>query len=356
MRAVLKVLLLAVMIGLTHYSWGNESRRTEVQQVDMLIDQLENSTQMDGEIVGKEQMLTKLRQLRKVINGDNSMVKRGMEGASKDLKAFLSSRAVCMIDDSDVQLLKSYEKQIELVLSGAAPLESLKEFGDRDHSRQYFGSVPTTKLARGDLVFVCNDSVWTKNLVEASTREKRFSHIGIVKECKDMVRLITVGADEVTGRGCVSERSFGELNGVALDLAVYRYTGPDADKVRERIVRAAEKRIGTPFDPTFDLKNKDRLYCTEMVRDCVNEAAGREVIGTSRKGDFEYVAVDDCYRNEMIKVWDCRDVKPVAESGAKQSEGPTARKQESRPVVVETASTTNAPVRRTIRFVPKNRR
>ena len=86
----------------------------------------------------------------------------------------------------------------------------------------------------------------------------------------------------------------------------------------------------------------------------MDEAAGREVIGTSRKGDFEYVAVDDCYRSEMTKVWDCRDMKPVAESGAKQSEGPTARKQESRPVVVETTSTTNAPVRRTIRFIPKN--
>lgn len=346
MRDVFKVFLLAVMVGLTHYSQGTESRRAEVQQVDMLIDRLENSTQMDREIDGKEQLLTKLRQLRKVINGDNSMVKRGMQGASKDLKVFLSSRAVCMIDDSDKQLLKSYEKQIELVLSGAAPLESLKEFGDRDHNLQYLGSVPTSKLARGDLVFVCNDSVWTKNLVAASTREKRFSHIGIVKECKNLVRLITVGADEITGRGCVSERTFGELNGVAIDLAVYRYSGQNADKVRERIARAAEKRIGTPFDPAFDLKTKDRLYCTEMVRDCVNEAAGHEVIGTSRKGDFEYVAVDDCYRNEMTKVWDCRDQKP--------EEKQQIQKLQSRPVVIESSSTTNAPVRRTIRFIPKN--
>ena len=95
------------------------------------------------------------------------------------------------------------------------------------------------------------------------------------------------------------------------------------------------------------MKTKDRLYCTEMVRDCVNEAAGREVIGTSRKGDFEYVAVDDCYRNEMVKVWDCRDQKP-------EEKKPIQRLQ-SRPVVIKSASTTNAPVRRTIRFIPKNR-
>ena len=187
-----------------------------------------------------------------------------------------------------------------------------------------------------------------------STREARFTHAGIVVISNGVPIITSVCVDDISASGEVCPQSWTDYSYGSLEQAVYRYSGPDADKVRERIARAAEKRIGIPFDPAFDLKTKDRLYCTEMVRDCVNEAAGREVIGTSRKGDFEYVAVDDCYRNEMTKVWDCRDVKPVAESGAKQSERPTARKQGSRPVVVETTSTTNAPVRRTIRFIPKN--
>ena len=181
----------------------------------------------------------------------------------------------------------------------------------------------------------------------ASTREKRFTHVGIVVSYGEAARMIDFSAQDVEWHIKALRVPVCEIMDDAFDLAVYRYTGPDADKVRERIARAAEKRIGTPFDPTFDLKTKDRLYCTEMVRDCVNEAAGREVIGTSRKGDFEFVAVDDCYRNEMTKVWDCRDVKPVAEI-------PT-RKQGPRLVVVDAASATNAPARRTIRFVPKNR-
>ena len=319
----------------------------DVSQIDELIEQFENIKRNGKSNEDGEKLLSRLKQLRKAINGDPVLVQKGMQTAKADIRTYLGSPAACMSSTDDKVQLLSYEQQVERILSGKASVESLRKYFGEENKVGSCGYVDTTKLLRGDLVFVRNKSVWAKNLIEASTREKRFSHIGIITDSKKSVRLITVAANEVTGRGCVSERSFVALHGIALDLAVYRYSGSDAEKVRERIARAAEKRIGTPFDPAFDLKTKDRLYCTEMVRDCVNEAAGREVIGTSCKDDFEYVAVDDCYRNEMTKVWDCRDQKP--------KEKQPIQKLQSRPTVTESSSTTNAPVRRTIRFIPQNR-
>lgn len=198
----------------------------------------------------------------------------------------------------------------------------------------------------GDLVFSRENGMFALTFWGASTRERRFTHVGIV--IKDGETPVIMTADgNPKGATCVSWREF-FID--ALDGAVYRHASLGAE-----VARVAKGMEGKPFDPAFDLKTKDRLYCTEMVRDCVNEAAGREVIGTSRKGDFEYVAVDDCYRNEMTKVWDCRDVKPVAETPArKQTEKQIMPKPSPMPALVEAASTTNAPVRRIIRFIPKN--
>ena len=211
---------------------------------------------------------------------------------------------------------------------------------------------PQCKLERGDIVLARSADVWSDYFANVSSSDKRFSHIAVVLTGGESPMLVETDNDE-NGETHFSKREWAEVCGCAVDCAVFRLKGNEA--VRSRIGDEAEKCIGIPFDPTFDLNTKDRLYCAEMVRDCVNEAAGREVIGTSRKGDFEYVAVDDCYRNEMTKVWDCRDEKPIADSGAKQAEEQPAQEPSPRPVVVDAASTTNAPVRRTIRFIPKSR-
>ena len=285
----------------------------------------------------------------------------------REMKEFRNSQAIVFLDRNDQRKLDSaiafFDRQRNL---GRSPNELMDFFNGLSdvYGRPSHAELPDEsaawrfhapcKLERGDLVFARSTDIWSGYLANSSLRDKRFSHIAIVLEGGEKPVLLdaSLDVDAAETRFCKGE--WGDVVGGSIDCAVWRFNG-DAS-VRTRIGAEAEKKVGVPFDPSFSLKTKDRLYCSELVREAVNKAAGREIIGTSRKGDFEYVAVDDCYRNEMTKVWDCRDVKPVVESGAKQSERPTARKQGSRPIVVETASTTNAPVRRTIRFVPKNRR
>lgn len=275
-----------------------------------------------------------------------------LEASRKNLDAFCQSKAKVMVSNEDLQAMRKVSEALSLVGRGMSAeeielsgvdLARFADFGLADPAVTPLTSVECpADIRRGDLVFRSESGGCSRYFLDASRTQKRFSHVGVVLTVGETVKIADVADD---GRFVAVD--WARYFSTAFDGAVYRHVGMNLSGIGERIARAAEKRIGTPFDPAFDLKTKDRLYCTEMVRDCVNEAAGREVIGTSRKGDFEYVAVDDCYRNEMTKVWDCRDQKP--------EEKQTIQKLQSRPVVIESASTTNAPVRRTIRFIPKNR-
>ena len=166
--------------------------------------------------------------------------------------------------------------------------------------------------------------------------------------------LVETDNDE-NGETHFAKREWADVCGCAIDCAVFRLKGNEA--VRSRIGDEAEKRIGISFDPSFDLKTKNRLYCAEMVRDAVNAAAGREVIGTSKKGDFEYVAIDDCYRSGFTKIFDAKDWRGdaalVKEQEAK-SHGPLPPVS-STPVASKTKKpvahlSTNSVI--SIRFVP----
>lgn len=165
---------------------------------------------------------------------------------------------------------------------------------------------PPSGLRDGDLVFRREDAFLSHHFVEASKRERRFSHVGVVVIRNGAVKAISVGEGGAS-LGVVKFADWSTFVSKAVDCAVYRFAG-DAS-IGERIARAAEKRIGIPFDPAFDLRTKDRLYCSELVRDAVNEAVGKPVIGTTKKGTFEYVAIDDCYRSGWTKVFDAKEGK-----------------------------------------------
>ena len=288
-------------------------------------------------------VLPQLYAMRRRLGNAEKDTRRVLTAGREQLREFMKSPAMQAMTKAQKEEVGQFSKELDEVIAGRRRIESLSGFGTPMRESAASTALRGFALQRGDLILIRNKGIWSRFLIDSSQTEKRFSHVEIVTAPFEVV---SVGVDEKTGVGVACASGIESRTHSSDEVAVYRYSGPDAEKVRERIARAAEKRIGTPFDPAFDLKTKDRLYCTEMVRDCVNEAAGHEVIGTSRKGNFEYVAVDDCYRNEMTKVWDCRDRKP--------EEKQPIQKLQSRPVVIESASTTNAPIRRTIRFIPKN--
>lgn len=350
-----KFVILASFMMMTSWVDAAAVDANAVADIDKVITQLESieKESVPGDRLRAQRGLAHLRRIRNMIACGQLSARERMSNANKDWDRFWASPAAQMLTADEKRKLSEYKRGIENVMSGKIPLTVQEDdFGFDNGNGEAVLSVKleASILKRGDLILVRNIGPWSHLIANASTRERRFSHVGIVIDEHPTCQVVTVGYDEVQGSDGVCKEELVSLIDSVADLCVYRLDG--ADSIRDAVARAAEKRIGTPFDVVFDLKTKDRLYCTEMVRDCVNEAVGRELIGTSRKGDFEYVAVDDCYRNEMTKVWDCRDAKPV-EVNPVVEEKPVEKPQPS-PVSVSPVSTTNAPVRRIIRFVPKN--
>lgn len=167
---------------------------------------------------------------------------------------------------------------------------------------------PPEGIAVGDLVFRRGKGYWTPFFISISSREKRFSHVGIVSGvASNAVDILHSDADETSGRGFVRIQDWRGFFDDTLEGAVYRYEGP-AD-TRRKFAENGRGKLGVPFDSLFDMRTTNRLYCTEFVRWAVNESVGRELVGYTLVGELPFIALDDIYRRAFIKTWDSRDVR-----------------------------------------------
>ena len=194
---------------------------------------------------------------------------------------------------------------VQLKLAVMCTLASLLLNGEvRQVSIEKWRIAPPTSVASGDLVFRRDNGVWSSLFINASKRDRRFSHAGIVVIEGGCVKVIHADANEHTGVGCVRSEDWSGFFSQSLDGALYRFTG-DRESGR-KIGDEARHRLGVPFDTGFDMTQTNKLYCSEFVREAVNSAIGRKVIGftpTAETGG--YVAIDDCYRGEMVLLAEC---------------------------------------------------
>ncbi|ASQ89641.1 hypothetical protein CHL67_00745 [Prosthecochloris sp. GSB1] len=155
-------------------------------------------------------------------------------------------------------------------------------------------------LVEGDVILRYGNGFWSPLCRDVSSREKRFSHAGIVVSGHDGLGVIHASGGEFTGSGAVSHEPLEAFLASAIDYSVYRI---DNERVSgKRIAGNAAALIGRPFDRAFDLDDGGRrMYCTELVRDAVNNAAGFTVIGTTSVHGTAIVAPDDCYAHALFR-------------------------------------------------------
>ena len=169
----------------------------------------------------------------------------------------------------------------------------------------WWKEVPPVGIRVGDLVFRRGHGLWTQYFIRASSREKRFSHVGIVVRVCPSVLLLHSDANDITGVGKVRVEEWNGFFNDALECAVYRYSGPM--KTAETFASRGLARLGVPFDSAFDMSSTNALYCTELVREVVNEAVGTNVVGFTVLKGRRIIAIDDVYRGCFYKVFDSRD-------------------------------------------------
>lgn len=165
------------------------------------------------------------------------------------------------------------------------------------------------EVREGDIVLRRGDGIWTRFFVNASERDRRFSHVGIAVTAGKSPVIVHAEADDSSANGFVKAQPWSEFHKGSFMAGVYRIPGPEP--IGRKIAEAAKKRIGTPFDPLFRLDDESRLYCSQLVRDAVNEAAGKELVRASLKNGTPIVAIDACYLGFAEKIFEAGE--PPAE-------------------------------------------
>ena len=162
---------------------------------------------------------------------------------------------------------------------------------------------PPADVRVGDIAFRRGAGFWTEYFVNASSREKRFSHVGIVVSNMPAVVILHADANDMTGRGFVRLERWSGFFDNALECALYRYG--DSSKAALFAENGMQK-VGVPFDWTFNMSNTNSLYCTELVRNIINEVVCTNLVGYTEVRGRRIVAIDDIYRNGFTKIFDSR--------------------------------------------------
>lgn len=293
-------------------------------QTDMTRDELEKSylklldaqMRLQKEKVPEEslQMLKEMREhvedlLQAVPSGGRLSI--GYDCMLRDLEAFKQSPASRRLTPAQRRDLMGMIESLQKMAANPGtsfadfPLGNVALPTPKIQRKKWHRVMPET-IRRGDIVMRCVNGLWSEHFKDVSTREKRFTHAGIVLSNGVDACVCHIGTDWANGGCVVRGQRWRLFCKDCSDCAVYRLTGSIA--TAEKIARQAEALIGVPFDPAFDLHTTNRLYCTEMVRCAVNKAVGRELIGTTYDAimQTEIVAPDDCYRKGMTKIFDAR--------------------------------------------------
>ena len=166
----------------------------------------------------------------------------------------------------------------------------------------YWKYNPIESIKVGDIVFRKGAGLWTRYFINASSREKRFSHVGIVVSNMPTTIILHADANDLTGVGKVRLEKWNDFFSNASECAVYRYDGDFSNALM--FADVGMSKLGIPFDWSFNMNSADSLYCTELVRNVINDVLQTNLIGHTEVCGRRIIAVDDIYRSRMRKIFD----------------------------------------------------
>jgi len=116
-------------------------------------------------------------------------------------------------------------------------------------------------LNDGDIICRLGDRIWSKFFKELSPKDKRFSHLGIVRIRDNIISVINAEGLAIEGKDYVNEVTLKDFLKNAQSIGVYR----SRTIIGETISDTALEYIGRPFDWQFDMEEDNNLYCSELL-------------------------------------------------------------------------------------------
>lgn len=195
----------------------------------------------------------------------------GQYGTSKINQCILSLFLLCI---SCTQVSKTKESEIEILV----PLKS------------------------GDLIVRQGTGYFSDLFRQMGSRDKKYSHIGIISKEQDSLFVYHIEADEFTGEGFALRE---QVSSFINKAKTYTFFENQMDSIaRNAMLNKAKEyvQLKVKFDLNFNAEDDDKLYCTELVAKSINYGLDSVYITptTSLKGRLFY-GLDDIYSKDVFK-------------------------------------------------------
>jgi hypothetical protein len=167
------------------------------------------------------------------------------------------------------------------------------------NSRVYSKAVRLAKT--GDIVVRLGNDMTSEMMRSMNLTDPSYSHAGIISREGDTVFVYHALGGELNPNEQIRKEplwQFGRPNG-SKALGIYRVQMDSA--TYQRLMEAVHSfyQRHMPFDNSFDLRTKDRLYCTEFVSCCFEQAfKDTGFFQRSTAGGKTYIAPDNLTGNK----------------------------------------------------------
>jgi len=116
-------------------------------------------------------------------------------------------------------------------------------------------------LKDGDVILRLGDRPWSTLLKNMSQKDKKFSHLGIIRIRDNIISVIHSEGLSTNRNDCVKEESLEDFLKIAQSIGIYRLLTDGVEKISDM----ALEYKGRPFDLKFDMDEEMNLYCTELL-------------------------------------------------------------------------------------------
>lgn len=179
-----------------------------------------------------------------------------------------------------------------ILLAGCAKTHLPKEAENRKYR--------CAALQDGDLVCRLGKGFFSEYFREYASRDRLYSHIGIVAVENNTIYVYHSEASELTGIGGVKKEKLADFLENIDRFSFFTVNSTPGQK--KRIVSAA--KVYLQKHTKFDLELRDgdnEVYCSELVAYCINQGMRKEIIRPTLKFKDRYVyALDDIYLNNSV--------------------------------------------------------
>lgn len=183
----------------------------------------------------------------------------------------------------------------EAVSHDTGSVKGQKTIDQADMKKIYYGK---SLLHDGDLVLRTGNDFISQTLRQFSTRDKTYSHCGIVRIENGKVYVYHAIGGEDNPDARLRRDNFEQFCNPRYNLGfgIFRYQLKRDAHLRLDSLVDQYYRERIRFDMKFDLGTDSSFYCAEFVYKAVERATGNNrFFSLSNIGNFKYVAIDDLF-------------------------------------------------------------